>query len=316
MTDPTRRAIEEAWALCDLRRFEDAAALARRALASSPTDLDALGILTEALLGCGRPAEALPIAERYLALAPESAVGFELLGWSLHKLGKHESAVDAMREATRRDPAHAMYRVMLTESLLSWRKWMLVSAGPAKKAAVLDEATAMAAEAVRLDPTLAATHAAQALVAEYRGDLDDASAAALRALALDPNNHVVRNLLGIITDRQGDVVAAADHHLASARAEPRSQLGLHNLRRLGGDRSLSLSAAAAVVAFGLMIAIGPGEGIVRALLAVAIGVLAAMVPWSVVPSIRMRRVRRALSPEATEVLRRDAMLSRRHRRVR
>lgn len=302
--DPIRRAVEEAWALYDLRRYDDAAATARRALASTPDDVELIDVLACALMDGDNPRDAIPIAERYLALAPDDPRGFAILGWALHRAGKHEAAVVALRDAVRGAPLEDGVRVMLADALVAWREWAVFSASPTKKEAMLLEAAEHAAEAVRLAPANAASHAAQAKVAECAGELPLAREAAERALALDANHPVVLQIMGRIAEKEGDLRAAGDLYVASARANPHSGNSLHHLRTLRGGAPF----AGAVVFFAIRGALigGRSFGGWAIVLALAVGATLVLVSGHV----RRRRGRRALSPEALAVLRRDKELRR------
>lgn len=59
----------------------------------------------------GRPADALPLARRAVALAPTTATILDTLGWVEHLAGDNASAAKRLAEAVRRDPAHADIRL-------------------------------------------------------------------------------------------------------------------------------------------------------------------------------------------------------------
>lgn len=80
----------------------------RQALRLSPGHVKALNNLAYLLADrLGRAAEALPLAQKAVSIAPESAVLQDTLGWVYHRLGKDQEARIAIAKARRLDPAYA-----------------------------------------------------------------------------------------------------------------------------------------------------------------------------------------------------------------
>ena len=85
-------ALNRARALCELRRFPEAATLLRQAIASDPQNPEALGLLASAELNAGNYEAALEAAESGLAVTPQAEWPHRLASVSLRHLKRTEQS--------------------------------------------------------------------------------------------------------------------------------------------------------------------------------------------------------------------------------
>lgn len=98
------------------RRFHEAVAVERRALAHDPNQADYHLNLASALEASGQRREALSAYQHALALAPDHATGYARVGVLLRKMDLYEGAVSAFREAVKLAPqlVDAHYQLAVT----------------------------------------------------------------------------------------------------------------------------------------------------------------------------------------------------------
>jgi tetratricopeptide (TPR) repeat protein len=215
MTDTQADALEHVRLLCEMRRFDDAAALARRATATAPGDVDAWCLLAQALLGLDDDKEALDAASRAVALAPDYEWPHRLRSVALSSLGRHQDGLLAAIESVRCGP-------------FAWQTHARV-AGASSALKLHDQAEGAASRALELGSTDSQAWVTAAGVAASRGDRDLAVHRYHRALALDPqdaNAHagLARTELKRSNALNPSGLAAAASGLATAtRADPRAQ---------------------------------------------------------------------------------------------
>ena len=153
-------------------RFEDAAALASRALKSMPTCLVALRILAWSQLELDAD-EALATFEKCAAYDPEDALAYvgQAIWYQKHR--DNDSAVSQWVRAWELDPHNQEARITLGNLLL---------AGGASPDRAAEQANAVLA----LNPNSADAYALLASIAQAKGDKDGASKNIERAISLDP----------------------------------------------------------------------------------------------------------------------------------
>jgi adenylate cyclase len=121
--------------------YEDAVALANRAVAANPNSIAVLSRCGHALSYAGRLYESLALYERALRLSPRDPLVFGVLtgmGWSLIQLGRDVEAIEVGRRAAQLNPASAdAFRVQASALALLGR---------------LDEAKAALQRMLELDP--------------------------------------------------------------------------------------------------------------------------------------------------------------------
>jgi tetratricopeptide (TPR) repeat protein len=180
--DRVTGALQRAGALCELRRFPEAAALLRETIAGEPQRHEAWSWLAAAELGAGNHQPALGAAERAIALDPDAEWPRRLASTALRLLGRIEESVGHAREAVRLDPGGWYTHTTLARSL-------------AKHGPDLPEALAAAERAVALGPDRAEAHITAGVVAATAGDRAAAETAFRRALAIDPQSGVAHSEL-------------------------------------------------------------------------------------------------------------------------
>jgi tetratricopeptide (TPR) repeat protein len=215
MTDTQADALGRVRLLLDLRRFDEAAALARRTTATEPENVEGWCLLAQALLGLDDDEEALDAAQRAAALAPDYEWPHRLRSIALTSLGRHQKALDAAIECVRCDP-------------FSWRTHARV-AGASSAVNLHDQAEAAASRVLELGSTESRAWVIAAGVAAAKGNRDLAAQRYRRALALNPQDAdahagLARNELKRSNALNPAGLAAAASGLATAtRADPRSQ---------------------------------------------------------------------------------------------
>ena len=209
------RVLDRIRLLCSLRRFDEAADLARHAVATSPTDAQAWCLLAQALLGRDDDAEALDAATRGAGLSPTDEWPHRLRSIALGSLGRDHDALTAAIEAVRCAPFgwHAHCQVAQCSAVVGLR----------------DQAEGAAMKAISLAPDESHAWYVAGVVAARAKDTALATSRFQRALALDPQNANAHAGLARLRVGRGRFVDPA--HLAAAtsgfatatRTDPRAQ---------------------------------------------------------------------------------------------
>ncbi|WBO21854.1 tetratricopeptide repeat-containing sulfotransferase family protein [Sphingomonas abietis] len=186
--------IDSARALLRAHRLAEAEAAARRLIAEDPGSVDAREILVLAALARQDHAAAEAGLREILALAPDAGWARDDLARLLLDSGRPAEAEIEVRAAIAVDPGHADAHAMLG-AFLSGRERLVEGAWHLRRAialagrhpqilanlarnlmrqGALDEASAMAAEALRAAPDLLAAAVLVVEIAEQGGDLDAA----------------------------------------------------------------------------------------------------------------------------------------------
>jgi tetratricopeptide (TPR) repeat protein len=244
--------------------WRDSIALARRAIAVSPTSFSMRNNLGIALQERGRIAAAIVEYREAIRINPGYAKSYGNLAVALQRQGDHDAAIAAFRQALALDPefakAHANLGAALLElgrrdeALVHLRTAVDLDPGHALALERLGYALAAAgrvAEAVDLygralaiqpDFVDAANHLGMALYA--LGRYDDAIVQYARALAARPGFARARNNLGLALQARGEIDAAlAEYRQAlvlepdNARAHNNLGTALHALGRLEEARA-------------------------------------------------------------------------------
>ena len=301
MSSPSDSARERARALLGLRRYPEAAAAAREALASAPDDPDLLVVLAAALCESGRAAEAFPAAQQAVALRPGDAYAARTLGWVTHKLGREREAADILAHALTLDPHDAETHVMRAETLLAQAHRTRI---PGKgRTALFDGAWGHAAEAVRLEPGRAGGYLLHGKVSVARGNGGVAEMWARKGLEVEPDHPVGHQVLGMAAQIRGDTRAAADHYVQAGKLNPRSGSSMKLLRGIRAAGPISGIALFVLVRIVLVIGRSAGGVVAGAIVVVAVaGFVGYRFVWP------RWQARRSMSPEARQALARDRQL--------
>ena len=297
MTGAAHDARDRASTLIRLGRHQEAADAARAGLRTTPDDPGLTLLLAVALCETGDTIEAHAVAERAVALRPDSAVAHRTLGWTVYKRGRHADATAHLAHALSLDPHDSEAHIMRAEALLKQAQRSRLRTG--RRTGLIAEADRHAAEAVQLEPAAASGYLMHGKACVARSDAGGAQMWAQRALALEPDHPVGHQILGLAAQISGDTRAAADHYVNAGKLNPRSGASMKMLKSVRASLPISGIAffvlARVVLAFGQLIG-----GIV---LVVALIVLAGMLGYRVFGS--RWHARRNMSTEARMALARD-----------
>lgn len=203
-----RTALARASALVDLDRTEEAAGVYGGLLRQEPDDVAALCGLSRCLGKLGRADEALDVAQRAAALAPDNDWPHRLRSAHLMQLRRVAEAQQAAHEAVRLDPTGLPSLLTLFETQAGLRD----TAG-----------TARTAERVReLHPAQAEAHNCLGRAEMLRGDWTAAEAAFREALRQCPPEAVYQSNLALALERQGRKREALQLFQQAVRTDPGS----------------------------------------------------------------------------------------------
>src|SRR5262245_55341600 len=159
------RPAQRSQALLQMRRYSEAAAVAREGLAQNPVDERLLDLLASALIDGDDTTGGLEVARRLVAARPDGYRGHELVGWGLHKSGRSREAIAHLERAVSLHPTSASVRVQLVEALVR------NADGKRSARALVSAADPHVAEALRLAPESAAPCLVASKVALTKGNL-------------------------------------------------------------------------------------------------------------------------------------------------
>lgn len=178
MTDPAERLN----LLIGLRRYADAEAAARDAIARDPHGGGGYTHLARALINRNRADEAVAAAREGARLAPGDAWAVGTLACALNWFGRHDEALDPAREAVRLDPTYAWAYAMLANVLFNLGRF--------------DEARETAREGLRHDPHGESLFRWKGWAEHSLGRYDEARETAAEGVRRHPDSDLLLNLLG------------------------------------------------------------------------------------------------------------------------
>ncbi|MER6143998.1 tetratricopeptide repeat protein [Streptomyces sparsogenes] len=250
-------AVEQADALIDLKRYDQAAALLGRRLAEDPEDIRAWVKLGRCQLAAGQVEQALATLDEALRRAPEDIGALYMYAHALRRASHLEQAErwrkgeDALRQVLRVDPRNSFAHALLAEFLMYY---------PTRRA----EAVELAREAVRLAPESVEAYEALWRSAGAAQDVETYRWALREVLRLDPTNGQALYLVSSQeANKPGTTAARAAEVYADALAAVPDSPGLRRdldratYRLLRGTRWLALICLAAA---GVMVDLFPQEG--------------------------------------------------------
>jgi tetratricopeptide (TPR) repeat protein len=277
---------------CELGRYEDAAALLGRIVASDQQHSAAWCWLAQARLGCRDDAAALRAADIAVSLEPDGEWPHRLASRALERLDRHDESIWEAREAVRAGPG-------------AWAAFARLAMALSHDDRALDEADAVAQHALLLAPHQCEVHIAVGVVAAAAGRRGDAEAALLRAVTLDPGNGEAHAELARLRVRQSGFVRvealadAADGFAAAVRSDPRADI---SRRSLGLVLRLFLSRIAWLLVLDAFLVARAASGfplaarLVPAMLLSVPGVLAWRFVRRLSPALRRSLLRLLLDP--------------------
>jgi tetratricopeptide (TPR) repeat protein len=204
----------------------------------------------------GRLQAAERIYRQILAVEPNHADAWHLLGVIANQRGKHEVAVEYLgRAIALKDTAAAFhnnlgeaYRALrsVPEALACYRRALELEPDYAqahnnlgvalKEQGKLDEAVACCRRALELMPDCAEVHYNLGVAFEEQGKLDEAVACCRRALELKPDFALAHYNLGSALEEIGDLQGAEDSFRAALRHNSRFAFAHYRLAKLLGGK--------------------------------------------------------------------------------
>ena len=280
--------LDRARALCQVRRYDEALAFARRAVAQDPTDVERHCLLASALYHLDRNTEALRAAESGVAQDPAEEWAHRLRALALLSLGRKRPALAAAEQAVRLAPmAPEAHAALAQAQLANGRR---------------DEAERTAARCVELAPDHALGHNVRAVVLLGTKRWRDAELACRQALAIDPEHAAARHNLGVAVSRQkGREVEGVSHLTEAAKLDPRDRQSRDQAVAVG-RRYAAGGMFAAYVVFRILTVTGRRSD--RPELAAGV-VLVAFALVAVALLVRQRRRLAELPPGVAELIRRE-----------
>ncbi|MGA2164466.1 MAG: tetratricopeptide repeat protein [Solirubrobacteraceae bacterium] len=218
-------ALERAGALCELRRYPEAAALLRQAIASEPQNPAAWSLLAAAELNATNYEDGLMAAEKAISFAPDAGWPQRLAAHALRLRGRTEESIRHAREAIRLEPDGWQAHVSLARSL-------------AANNSDLPEAREAAERAITLGPNEAEAHITAGVVAAAANDRSGAEASFRHALSIDPQNSVAHSELarmrmgGKYHTNPAGLAEAAAGYATSVQVDPRAAQARRNLEQV------------------------------------------------------------------------------------
>lgn len=279
MTDSARLLVARASSLIDINRAADAVVLLHRAVSLAPDDQSAWCELARAELSCDRPRQALPAVNRALALDPSDEWPHRVAGIALGRLGDHDAALRAAREAVRLAPHAWQTHDQLAEAIDDhpqplWHRRQLRA-----------EAWTAANRAVRLAPQEPEPHCTVGHLCLTNKAWRQAELAFREALRLDPGYARALNGLGLASLRSGRLLAAAAEFGAAAAVDPRDPAARRNISAAAWNATQALvwGLLVTVFAFTQMVPLPVLVGRIFIALVVIALVLAGGLLWRRVP---------------------------------
>ncbi|USA00563.1 tetratricopeptide repeat protein [Streptomyces lydicamycinicus] len=189
-------AVEQALALVDFKRYDQARALLSQHLVEDPGDTRAWIELGYCHLKMQQPEQALEAADEALKIAPEDFYVLILRAKALTS-GPNSSwraAEPVLREAVRADPQHWYGYTMLADAVCRMSMVRYFQANGSRKPEphevdlVYREAADLASEALRLGPEEVYAHEIAHQIATFSGDIARADQLERAILRLDPTH--------------------------------------------------------------------------------------------------------------------------------
>ncbi|MGB8167556.1 MAG: tetratricopeptide repeat protein [Chthoniobacteraceae bacterium] len=212
-------------------RLVEAEAIYRQILAVDPSHADALHLLGIIVGGAGRHDLAVQMIRQAIALVPDSHFFHSNLGNELRELGHRDEAIAEYRRALEIAPGYADAQNNLGTALLEQGQ--------------LDEAIACFRRALELNPKYAAAHSNLGNALRDRGRLDDAIGAHRAALRIEPGVALTHNSLGIALAERGLLDEAIAAYRRALELQPNYPQAHSNLgAALKQNRKLEAAVAA------------------------------------------------------------------------
>ncbi|MFE0378903.1 tetratricopeptide repeat protein [Streptomyces inhibens] len=248
-------AVEQAQALIDFERYDQARALLSQHLAEDPGDMGAWIKIGYCHLNTEQPEQALHAADEALKLAPEDFGALILRAQAMTRgpNGSWREVEPVLREAVRVDPQHWFGYAKLADAVSRMSLLRYVQASGVNDLRnhdlghVMREASDLVTEALRLGPEEVYAHEVALQIANWSSNVTLADQLERAILRLDPTHaealtaqtHRAANAPGVKAAQAADLYATG---LAATPDSPEMQRGLDQAtyRMLRGVRWLAL----------------------------------------------------------------------------
>jgi len=194
--------------LLQTRRYKDAEAALRQALAEDPNYARAHALLALALYRQDRDAEALQQAQNAVGLAPDESFNHYMLALALLALDRVDEGETAITEALRLDPEDPDYHATSCNVYIQRKDW--------------PKALKAAETGLRFDPEHVQCTNLQGMALVKLGRKDEAGKAIAKALARDPENALTHANQGWALLHRGEQEQAFVHFREALRLDPMS----------------------------------------------------------------------------------------------
>ncbi len=231
--------------LTDINRAADAIALLHRAVGMAPDNQTAWCELARAELTCDEPRNALQAVNHALACDPTDEWPHRVASMALSRLGDHEGAIRAAREAVRLAPHTWQTYVQLADAIDDHPQ------PPPVRQSLRNEAWTAANRAVELAPQEPRPHSIVGHLALTNNASVQAEQAFREALRLDPSNARALNGLAMANLRRGNLASAAAGFGAAVAADPNDDSARRNVSAAVWDAARNLFWGLAFLAFGV-----------------------------------------------------------------
>ncbi len=286
-------------------QFRRAKQLAGEAIAGDPDNPELLYFLSVALCEVDGLDEALPIAERAVALCPQEARFLTFLGYCYAASDKFDAGYVAFSAAERADPSDGASFSLHVDALLRDPRVL-----NSHRIVFLAKARFLVDHLLRTDPAVPHTYLSQGKLFLAEHSWTQASDAARNALSIDPENPIAHQILGLALQELGQVTDAGDAFLRAGQASPDGS-SRNLLRQLG--RTAPSPAGALLGGVFVVVIILETESLGEALSTLGFFLAASVWIWwwrarhRVSPKVRYQR----LSPTARRASKLDRKLRRR-----
>lgn len=289
MTPAQDAAASQAEALIAVKRYPDAIAVIRRALAAAPQDTNLLGLLAQANIELGDFVTALSAAEGLIAVDPAYEWGHRLRSLALAGVGRHREGEAAAREAVRLSPSNPSAHLVLVDRLMERRR--------------LREAESSIQRILQLAPGWFAGYDAMGRLQLRRQRFREAERYFRMALQIEPDNAAVQNNLGVTLRGRFRFLQAIQALTDAVRLDPSDEQSRRNLTQTARRMpTFPLGWALAIVVAGallLYLAISPPLGNQILVVILASVYVAAVLGGAVV---RQRRVTTRVHPAVRQLV--------------
>lgn len=293
-----------------LDRYDEVERLAREGLAGAPDDAELLISLAEAIAlrdpDRSEKREAHELVRRAVAVAPDDGWIRQSAAITCGALGEHAEAVEHAERAVALHPNLVNAHAILAERLIH-----TAAKRPVGSKKILERALWHADHAAHLAPNDAMGYLVGARVRLSLGDAIGTRAWAQRGLQIEPDNPVGHQLLGAAAEQDGNYRDASSHYVHAGRLDPTSDTNVRQLRSMGRAWPFGIVLA---FLFGrrLLVAAVEGTGASDTIVTVVtvlsiVGFLALIWVWP------RYRARRAMAPDAKQVLAVDRQVRKRRR---